>query len=294
MSKGYGRFDGKNGSAYGSFEDAENVSKPGHLHIERRHFNSTREFYTWVSREHQEHPTNINGDGFGNDARIVKQGLELLASGDETYINDAQQLLDKFHAEIDAPGSQWARSVVGYVPDVPSLLAGDPESMWIEEITYSVHAPLRVWVGVSSSGGISAEKLRKRGIALAAFALAMDRIRPVVISPYVEEGNGGYTEGSLISWDISTQPLVLSELMTIARSEVTRYVGLYATTTVNQHVIGRWLDHDSSSNTEKMRSYLGASQEDIVLTGIHLYDELLTNPEKWIKDKIQQYKNMEG
>jgi hypothetical protein len=96
-------------------------------------------------------------------------------TGDAARVPAAEKLLDKIEPEINREGNVWSNSIVGAYPDVASFLANDPECMRRRVITEDDRSPIRVWVDVSSSGGIEAEHLLPRGIA--ALALVMQLIR---------------------------------------------------------------------------------------------------------------------
>jgi hypothetical protein len=123
--------------------------------------------------------------------------------------------------------------------------------MWIQDTTTHDRSPLRVWLGVTSDWSITEDQLRRRGIALAAFAIAMSEVRPVIITCWVNRGEYasdnvyGYRrrspapapaslKGALISWDIKSSPLVLAQLLaSTADPLITRHVGLPACTLLN-------------------------------------------------------------
>jgi hypothetical protein len=96
-------------------------------------------------------------------------------TGDASKVSDAERLLDKIEVQLERECIVWQQDVVGAYPDVAAFLANDPECMRRRHITEDDRSPLRVWVDVSSSGGISASELLPRGIA--ALALVMQLIR---------------------------------------------------------------------------------------------------------------------
>jgi len=141
---------------------------------------------------------------------------------------------------------------------------------------------------------IDEDDLIKRGCAIAAFAIAMSNVRPVIITPYVCLGSSRYTgrgtRNMLISWDISTQPLILSELMAVTRPEVTRHIGIEAC----RQLFGPIAQDDPSFHSDsfseaKMRVHLNAKPDDLYLPSIHASDPILNNPVKWVNDQVNKY-----
>lgn len=279
---------------------------------DRRHFTNTRDYADWVSHEwdtQKKQRTVRHYTAVCDSEPRVRDGLRFMYEGDETHLRRAQELMDKFQESVEVPTRTWELSRVGAFPCVPAMLAGRPEAMFNTATITSDRTPLRVWVGLTSSAGISDVELAIRGCTLAAFALAMISIRPVYITPYVLMGQHSYdsydsygrgrswsrgrstpagSENALISWDISTSPLVLSELMgCLSRSEVTRYVGILACNLLNKYTDGGW--HRDYSYPDKMRQNLGASPDDLVLGSIHWDDPMLTQPLEWVKDQVAKY-----
>lgn len=254
--------------------------------LRQMHFDSTTAYKAWLESIQQDVP--LRDDLCFGDVATARRGLQLLDSPDDTNIDQARALLAQFGESIEVEQQVWSHSVVGYFPDVPAYLAGDPEHMMVREFIRSDQTPLRVWVGVTSSAGIGESQLVKRGVTLTAFAMAMIARRPVIISPYVNLGNYNNNAGAIISWDISTEPLVLAELITsIARPEVTRHIGIYACYALQPKCTGAW-DPDYADE-ERCRDRLGAKPEDLWLGSIHFSDPLLRDPVGWIKEHVARY-----
>lgn len=273
---------------------------------EYKHFTSSQAFAAWI-QERQAANASTTGSRYGYGyGRDISTGLRQLEQGDETNVERARALLTEFQENIEVLHYQWERDVAGAFPDVPSYIMGVPESMWTQQPILSDRSPLRIWVGLTSSGGIGEETLVKRGITLAAFAMAISAKRPVLISPYVNLGNDyrrdyyartrsgsySYAQNALLSWDISTSPLVLSELMACLSSpNITRRLGLVVCYMLNPGVTGNW--HSDYDNESAMREHLGAKPEDLYLPSIHLYDPILSDPIAWLKTNVAKYSQEE-
>lgn len=264
------------------------------------HFAGATSFMMWLEERRK-----INGKmrsfGYGEEGRS-DEGIDILLNGDETHVEEAQKLVETLALSIETPRNTWHKDVWGVMPDVPAYLAGDPMNMWNVHKVSEDRAPIRVFVGLTSSAMIGDEDLIKRGVALAAFAIAMANVRPVVITPFITLGSSSYeyrrrgkkdddtTRNMLISWDISTQPLVLSEVMSLTRPEVTRYVGIEACRQLFGPIAADdpSFHHDSFSEV-KMREHLGAQPNDLYLPVIHASDPILDDPVKWVNDTVAKY-----
>lgn len=260
------------------------------------HFDSASTYATWFEATRKADPvTRYMGYGLGDQHTIGTAGLNILRNGNEQYVQQANDLLDEFQEQLDVPSLTWQLNVAGGFPNVGAYLANDPLNMWSREPDLSDRTPLRVWVGVATSGSIPDALIAKRGCTLAAFAIAMAPHRPVIITPYVEIGDMEYRSrnkrGAVISWDIQTSPIVLSELMgCLAHSEVTRYVGMEAC----QRLLGPAASHDGgwhpdAFNENKMRERLGCAPDDLYLPGLHSTDSTIDNPLAWLRKMIDRY-----
>lgn len=254
------------------------------------HFTDSTQFALWFGEKRVKN--GVLGGFDGRPSSKVERGINALINGDETHVTQAQALVDSLTLQIETPRNSWYRDVYGCMPDVPSYLAGDPMNMWNMHKVTEDHAPIKVYFGLTSSAMISEETLVKRGCALAAFAIAMTNIRPVVITPFVTLGSG-YSSRSrqmLISWEISTQPLILSELLAVTLPQVTRYVGIEAC----QQLFGQEATRDGhfhvdSFDEAKMRVHLNVAPADLYLPCVYGLDPLVDSPVEWVNEMVTRY-----
>jgi hypothetical protein len=231
---------------------------------------------------------------------LLPTGISILEQGDESSAHEAAKYVSKLNTAIDVPTKVWRHDIVGYFPDVPTALSGDPEAMWIQDETRTDRAPLRVWVGLNSSSEISGKQLQQRGCVLAAFAIALSNTRPVYITPYVSRGcwdldSRARSEGihtGTVSWDVRTTPLVMAELLgSLTRQEVSRGVGHTACCILDPKQTGGY--NPLVSGEANMRQLLGCDEQDLFLPQIHSHDELLSNPVDWLKTQVTHYTDQE-
>lgn len=103
------------------------------------------------------------------------------------------------------------------------------------------------------------------------------------------------TRHTIISWDIQTTPMVLAELMTVARPEVTRYFGIE----VCQQMWGKVATNDTrfhpdSLSETKMREHLGVQEDDVYLPQITELDPMIANPVEWVRTQVLRYTSGEA
>jgi hypothetical protein len=219
---------------------------------------------------------------------MLPVGISILEQGDESSAREAAKYVSELNTAIDVPTKVWRHDVVGYFPDVPTALSGDPEAMWIQDKTRTDRTPLRVWVGLNSSSEISGKQLQQRGCVM------------VYITPYVARGcwdldsqaqSQGIHTGT-VSWDVRTTPLVMAELLgSLTRQEVSRGVGHTACCILDPKQTGGY--NPLVSGEANMRQLLGCGEQDLFLPQIHSHDELLRDPVGWLKAQVTHYTDQE-
>lgn len=276
----------------------------------RKHFANPRALSEWIIEEKKVSTWRPSSWSFAGQPE-AELGIRALATGDDRNVAQAQALLQSFQENIEVPSYTWTTGMVGAFPNVPAYIAGVPEVMWYREPIVSDRSPLRVWMGVTSSAGITEDMLVKRGCTLAAFVIAMSNKRTVYVTPYVCNSNG-YSDHAVVSWDIQTTPLVLSDLLaSVSNPHCTRHAGLTATYLANPATSGRWDPRELASNriaqynqghgiinpnphSDWQRDVLGVKPDDLVLGSIHLHDELITDPIGWLKKNLARYGDNEN
>lgn len=256
------------------------------MHLKRLHFNSTRDYLAWYAeRDPARYPLSRH------HAQDGALGARQMRDGTDEYNAEIEKIANVIWENIPTLQRTWRLDVAGVFPSVPAYLAGEPEDMYRQVEDYNEHTPIRIWIGLTSSYGVGHQELIKRGAALAAFAQALSEVRPVSLTPYVLLGGHllyGARCGALISWDLTTSPTIMSDVApNLISPYVIRYMGLDACYTLEPGCDGSWLR--GYDNEENMRDMLGAQKEDIYLGSIHLYDPLLVDPVKWIKEHLAQY-----
>jgi hypothetical protein len=252
-----------------------------------RHFESSQEFWRWCESEDIAKKADGRG-GFTREVGKVREGMRVLHEGDERFVGEAQKLLGEFNEQISISSTRMDLAVVGFMPCVQAYLEGSPEDMWVREDVRSELTPIRVWVSLVASSMISERDIRKRGVGLAAFALAMVEKRPVVITPYVcLDVPGSGLDGCYISWDVQTSPLVLSELLGVFNLCVTRYVGLASCYTLEPRCGNG--PAQMFTNEKMAREGLGVEEDDVVLVGLSGVDRLVSDPVGWVREKVRKY-----
>lgn len=256
--------------------------------ITHKHFRSTQEYAAWLDNN----PAIWSDLNFGDDKRRIYEGINYLHNG-KADVEAMHNLMESLELQLSLPTKVNRPSVRGHRVNMSGYLAGSPLSMMHREVTTSDHTPVRVWVCTTSSWSISPEQVTARGAALGAFALALSKVRPVYITPFVYGFGSSKSDacqypsygGALVSCDLQSSPLYVNELAAHMDSCVTRYVGLNAVWLVDNRCRSSSLHQDAAT----MQRILGVQPNDLYIPGIHLHDPLLADPVAWIKHNLAKY-----
>lgn len=216
------------------------------------------------------------------------------ASGRVDRVAAAEALLEKVQSEVEAPRAEWVRARAGAFPVVPEALAGHPDSMRRKVAAQSSSAPLRVFVDLVSSGGISHKHLERRGVATLALVMALGAARPVELRVLV--GMGGRGDRLLVAVRIPTAPLDLAAACNALTSAgFVRGLGYrYA-----YHHGSRgydWAfgyypedDHLRRRYVRQVRAALGAAPEDLIVPPTFLTDPAAEDPVGFVRRGVAEH-----
>jgi hypothetical protein len=220
------------------------------------------------------------------------ESLACVRAGDLSAVPESEKLLSEMESHVFvARRFRIIDDVTGALPNVPAYLAGVPANMRRRVRTVSPAAPLSVFVDLTSSAGISADDVRKRGTAILALVRLLANVRPVEIWAFVGLGSQG--RANYVAVRLDTAPLDLARAAhMLTHASVARALG-YG---IAEHALrsqGGW----PYGNVELQRKHGAAIMSRVVNPGsdvlfmppIHLSDASVKNPVKWIRDMLAQY-----
>ena len=150
----------------------------------------------------------INNKWYNNET--LKQTLQKTLTGDTRLVPLAERELSRLDTLIETPRRQVRESVAGGWPSVPDFLAGRPTPMRVIHHTHDDSAPINIFSVTTSSAGIDAATLEKRGVVILALTMALTRVRPVALYQ-VAIMHGSDSSGECIfASKINTHPLDLA------------------------------------------------------------------------------------
>jgi hypothetical protein len=229
-----------------------------------------------------------------------------LVSGRDDLTQLARKLFDKVDTAIEGrERDTWSPSIMGAYPVVPEALAGMPDCMRRRMPVEDDRAPVRMFLSMLVSSGVSESAMAKRGAALAALAYKMSAERPVELYAVYDMKVNGQGEGRS-TVDIVRIPSSPIDEQTVAflcgAKESSRRLGFAlgsdnagATSTMGSI---HWLGGSQPAEPDYMtmlRAAVSATEHDIVLPGGHVteQDEMLIDPVGWIDKRIAHQRTLQ-
>lgn len=144
------------------------------------------------------------------DCNSVNEALETATIGEERFKTEAMKVVAEINNKIPIKTKrvEYVASPFGTTVSPGDLIAGSPTPMRRRVVAPNASAPLTVVVGGTSSGGISAGDLLKRGAALAALLSRLAAVRPVAGYALVNGAvSGAKTRAQLAFVKLPTSPV---------------------------------------------------------------------------------------
>ena len=273
-------------------------------------FNSIPEFVSFILKEigsQKEASESLSGgqeDWYDNETCKVSCTKALI--GDQSLVAESEEFLNKMHYETELELPMWRNDVVGYIPDVPSFLSGNPECMRIRGPEVSDRAPINVYVSLCVSGGVSVQTLKNRGLAVLALIRELSQVRPVKLFFFSEGasfGGRGLTLQLIDASDSLHSISVAAYCLTSA--------GFYRNTLLGIDMIkqdsgGQWayqtygkdLWNCNSKYRKHIAGLIGAGENDLIIPPVFMYDPdvklLKNNPSDWVQRELNRFMHKEN
>lgn len=233
-----------------------------------------------------------SGGSAGWYGDTTESWLRKVELGDESLVAASEEMLAS--VEDVVPVSRGWRNVddvVGAVPNIPAFLAGHPQHMRRRERTMRDTAPLAIFMDLTSSGGISASDIQRRGTVLLALVRRLVEHRPVELWVGAVGCDGQNGSGAVL-WQIDTTPLDLARAAyRIAATAMSRGFG-YESIRKQFGFNGHWPfeNHDLHVKTapERLRAVF-EGRELLYVPPIYLGDEMTKDPVGWVKRVLAKY-----
>lgn len=197
----------------------------------------------------------------------------------------------RFHRlqQLELEVSTWTPAPFGAYPVIGDYLAGSPECMRRMQYRDIDTTGIRVLVDTTSSAGVNAKQLFKRGLTIGAFIRALSAIRPVELFMAVTGDGRGGVSAALIQ--LPANPLDISVCAwALGSQRLTRGFGYEFIRATNGFSGGwPWGQYDHHRVTNQLRSFLRMEAADVYIPPINLDDALIKNPYKWLDAQLRTY-----
>lgn len=225
--------------------------------------------------------------------------MQLLRNGDVNLAVKANKVLDQIQdvvfPSIGSP--EDTAYYYGHRPNVSAVISGQPKSMYRRAISgnqYAAMSPLTIYMSRDMSATYSVTDIINRGISCFAFALAMKRIRPVmlyVLNYGAHPQREGVRYGISIAVDLNNIDTSVAAYM-LAGNSFFRRLCFAARRQFADLQVGSLIG-TPCDNIETMRRELNIPESDLIIPGCALYtteDAALSmrNPVEWVKRRLKE------
>lgn len=238
-------------------------------------------------------------DGLTRDdaARFARDGDESRVAASDAFM---AKLEDKF--EFHTGRFRTIDAIAGGCPNVAAFIAGAPLAMRRRQRVADDMAPLTIVVDTTSSGGIGANDLERRGAAILALVRLLATRRPVTLYAGAAMGNSvAKADGiNAVMTRIETAPLDLARAaFLLAHPGAARGVGYGV-------VVDEFKGADGHipwpyNSADKARTYapdfwarVFPGTEILCVPAVFSRDASIATPDVWLADKLAKYGGMEN
>ena len=253
-----------------------------------------------IRRMHWRATENINDNWAGLH---WEKALDKLQNGDDKLTKEASKIIDQMNDDniLSLGRSIITSEIVGFMPNVPAVLAGIPNNMFAKSPieTEDKLAPLSIYIDTSVSAAISNDEILKRGVSVLAFVMAMHTVRPIdlyVTSTWSFGKNSG-TGCNVVK--ITTAPLDLARATWILTAK--EYVRRFSFA-VSKYICDAydftdamppgWHDYSYCGPHWEacLRKLLNINPHDVVIGGGSIFnDSMRSDPVSWVREMIKDH-----
>lgn len=232
-----------------------------------------------------------SGGSLADARRMMREGDKV--NGDKIAARFDQGMTYAVNTE----GKRWQHDFGGAFPCVPSYLGGSPMNMMNRRVRQHAKNPVRMFISIATSAGITAEQVQKRGIAVACLAQYLAVQRPVELYVYDESGCPNYTsvenDHSIVIVRLGMSPFMLNEIAFWLVNPMGQRNSMFDLQGISWPGNWPWRRKytDPASFKRKFGEAIGGIRdEDIVLQGAYLYDAKdWNNPDAWLNEQLDKY-----
>lgn len=247
-------------------------------------YDSVAEFARVAERNQSHEHSSDSWYGNVTGTTAVKYAI----SGDDSYVAEAEKLMDKLESSIEINAHRWEASMYGAYPIVPEFLAGSPTPMRCRVAVVEESTPISIYVSTSSSAGVDSNTMLKRGTAVLALLLKMQAIRPVELYLLSElHGTDGET---ILVIKVESKPLNVGvAAFTMCNVGFARHL-CYDHSKVIGGFNGSWPKLYRNSNWEEhLREVVGMNEIDLYIPAATTWDKMVTDPINWVNAQVKRF-----
>lgn len=223
----------------------------------------------------------------------TSQARQKALMGDLSFVPFAETWIDRLSDVIlqDTPPKwQQRRSHTTGRVNWDDFRTGQPDFLR-KRVRTRAEGPIRIVVDISTSGSLSAEQIKTRGVAILALVMIQQTRRPVELSILaVGDGNGKTNDpykGTYAEIKLDSRPISLAHAgFAICHAAMDRALFMEWAKEHNNFYGGWPKGFQSVGYYQNIREMLGLAETDLYIKEAHSGDTILGNPEQWIREQL--------
>lgn len=271
-------------------------------------FESTEEYYNYLKPRWNKWNS---ADNSFNKGRTAEKDLENLINPYDKNRKTINKFLETmredeiFTTGLPMPETHYA----GSRPNIGAYLSGRPKNMYrrVAGENSSISTPINIYININLSGDLGETTMATKGTAIAALALALNTTRPVTVytvKPLIDHNFG---TPAIISMVKLNDNIINMDRFDFAMTNMKYHRDISWTsvahiaseeTKIPPHMHSGWpfnKNVDTKEYDDCVKAAIGCTNNDIFIPGSASYNQnLISDPIKWIKQKIQEHKTSEG
>lgn len=238
-------------------------------------------------RVHRRYPDSWVGNVTG------PQAVDMATRGDLSGVAASNELLTRFERfSFETGRKAWSDDVCGSIPNVPAFIAGHPLAMRRRIRQDSAAAPIAIVVDLTTSARISADQIKRRGAAILALTRALSARRPVELWAGTGLDADNLKNAVWVFARIETAPLDLATAAHCLTHASFPRILCYDLSHKHHGYCGNWPYGTAMKFRDHMPQIIAPAfahtAETLCLSSLHIADESVTNPEKWIESQLDR------
>jgi hypothetical protein len=221
------------------------------------------------------------------------EAIDLALHGEDSYVKEANKLIDQLSLAMPMTRAfKTIKSPYGGRCSFSDWQKQTPTPMRRRIRSNTDFGPIKIVVSTTSSQGIDAPTMAKRGSAILALLLKLQEVRPIEL--YLLAELYGHRDG----WHyqqirVESKPLDIAvAAFVLCNVGFARHL-TYDLASKLDGFDGTWpKGYKNDDYAQRRAERLGLTEEDIMIKEVYLDDKLVQKPLEWLQEQLRKYQEV--